>query len=953
MLTTIADKALLPTKPLDSPIEASAAAVIRRRSLATPGLATRHSIKFKEQKQPIIEAVEKAEDAEKEIDRLWKPEMSKQSPLAELSGMPPAVERPHTPQEMDYGQLSRTQTGPLMVTNGMDSPASSTVVSPPKALRPPTSNPNYSGELPLRSENSSAGKFRVSDETEAAMLAMALPSSEKIGSSSRSRKSAPPPQARMVNIPARLKNYSLPKRNSVAVSQVEQPETAADRSERSILDDSSERSSHEESDVSTIQEQKSLSGAAPAAGRYAAEASASTYNRLPQMPRRPAPPPPPPKMQSAGSEQELDEGYFDASPDVEDQRQAILKALETTPTKPIQVEEITPETALRSHPPPKIQTMSSLKSRRASQVKNDSGYSSSGASVHADDANDTYELDDTEITPTGPRHSQRIESNLITRSRSEDRRSTLLHRKLTDEVVVPDPPRERIQLDPPNRPKVGRSKSWRQSVRKTLPLLWPGESEVSVADTSASKSSAGSRPGGRKLQKRPPSVRYTLNLGQAGEPGGVPRVPSEVFSRFVGRDGDAPESAYTDRSDAYSTAQPSAQPSRDPSAEYDANVFRSHYDYADSEDERSTKRKSRLSRSDSAPAPMPLWSFSRSSSRTRLKKKRKDDEEPTPSLSTGFAEVAQQLGASPYDAAGSQTPQSSGQKTHPFQLGSHQLRAGPMAGMDDQAASQFARMKSQQRAAMREAMETDGQHLHPGMPSRPNSYQDQPMQASPNRGRSGFFPRRPRSMHGDSPDRSSWLPRLRPRSIGPSDGRRRHAFSFAEHDDEPLPQLIRPELLHTHQQSSYGSANLRAGPDPAEPHSNYSSRPSSAVTENLDWATPAKGWRQRKLQAQTNRQSTRPAAPTAKSTPIIPRITNPFFRRSHTTPVEPPAGPHDRHRAIAPPAANLADDGLYGRYGGGLRYSGLGLAGKRDVSIGTMTMRRSMGVDLGDLPSGH
>jgi hypothetical protein len=118
------DKALLPVRPEPSSADPnhSAAALIRPKSLAPPGVATRktsHSAKL---------------DEAASAGTGWKPDMLGSSPLSKLEDLvgqvpsksnkaklqePPSPKRAQTPGDMDYSHTGTFRIGSLVVTNGV------------------------------------------------------------------------------------------------------------------------------------------------------------------------------------------------------------------------------------------------------------------------------------------------------------------------------------------------------------------------------------------------------------------------------------------------------------------------------------------------------------------------------------------------------------------------------------------------------------------------------------------------------------------------------------------------------------------------------------------------------------------------------------------------------------------------------------------------------------------
>lgn len=123
------DKALLPTKEEPMPVDASNQApppkLVRRRSMAVPGLATRNPLDIlRRQNDKPAAPVQKNTHLRKVEELLPTPQ--RQIPSLEV----PHDDRPHTraqtPGDMDYATLSN-KIGTLMITNGAPSPAPSVI----------------------------------------------------------------------------------------------------------------------------------------------------------------------------------------------------------------------------------------------------------------------------------------------------------------------------------------------------------------------------------------------------------------------------------------------------------------------------------------------------------------------------------------------------------------------------------------------------------------------------------------------------------------------------------------------------------------------------------------------------------------------------------------------------------------------------------------------------------
>jgi len=137
-------------------------------------------------------------------------------------------------------------------------------------------------------------------------------------------------------------------------------------------------------------------------------------------------------------------------------------------------------------------------------------------------------------------------------------------------------------------------------------------------------------------------------------------------------------------------------------------------------------------------------------------------------------------------------------------------------------------------------------------------------------------------------------------------------------------------------------------------------------------------WRKRKLAAQTTVETTLPYPPLSQK-PITTTTNNAVTPHPHPqqqTRQKPPAhhlpwlssSANQQQQQLAAPFVTTsavyneqiiptlptyAEDGIFGRYGGGTGYGThyRGFAGKRDVSLATGGLREEWGVDLGDVPA--
>jgi hypothetical protein len=849
------------------------------------------------------------EEPNTEEEPLWKPEMICSSPLARLSSLDVVgrdIQRAETPGELDYAQLGTMKLGSLVVTNGMASPCPSVLSHAKSAanlqpeeefftasegelsykdsaefgpLLPRPSNSQYSDHISLISERSSWEQSSPRKTDQAAPSRRGSPLKREIQVENRDLETPG-------SLKARTSGRSRqPRRQHSAISLL------ADDSMPSSDDDLMrppapafwKRVDPNQSAVSLADE-------------YIADLPPSPFTEAPD------------DMgyagvvwenQTAAPEQDADEGFYDASPGIEElleQRQAALAALDgDTPAKPIWVREITPETALGSHPPEQTFTLRpAVETGTSEHPKSDSGYSS-GASVNGLDT--LMARKSGEVTSATPQVTQKSNSNNCKIMSSAEGAISLysLHRILAD---GPKPEDGWIATDSEATNKavltMQRSKSWKKSSRKSLPRLLSNESTVSVVSKS-SKASTSGKSTGKKLQKRRAFSHQPLSFRNPHDLDGVPRVPSTVFERFSERLADNPEMQHLDKTYESFSVEFSTESSREASEEPEAEFVNTHYTFPDAGDEYTIAQRHQFATAKiDHPPPTPPHRFGISRSRSN-KKAVAEEEEQILGLAD-FGDVARHLGSSPYDAAVPIHPPRrphSATATAPFQLSPNLPRFGPVAGMDDETASRFAQMRSQRRAAVRAAMENAPR---PEIPSRSRTYDESgPPMSYHNapQGWDGRMTRPSKSIHGESTEESApmAMPRLRPKSAGPAQSRPTSRV-WTEVESYPLPPPVDGIFGSTRaegaQQGGVEEPPVTTGPVhplSASPH------------QPLDWSTQAGLWRARKQHAHTTVQTASLSNQTSSSTktttttvitpaaqsstlPSVPSRPNPFTRRS-------------------------------------------------------------------------
>jgi hypothetical protein len=760
------------------------AALIRRRSLAMPGIATRHA--KVEPNKPNPKSRSKSKPARSDHDQQWKPEMMLDSPLAFLSNMdplgPPAhiVEnRAPTPGDLDYSHLGSLKIGSLIVTNGPPSPTPSFVSRDFTTPRRQNTDPRTDDEYFTASEGGSTHEGigralptlppmepRISTTTVESTLSFEQPQTPertgRVGVLSSRRSGSP------LKREVRAESLNFGDDHYIMPTRLPRPAKSAlslvAPSENHSLFESS--SSDDETKIRNARRRADSQSAISLASEYMAELPPSPYARSILSRDVTATP----SHESLRLERiETSESFEAASiiVDQEDIDEALGLPEPTLPAK----EQISPETALRSHPPSHPALKSALRASTYANAKSDSGYNSSGSS-NREGSEDVFfnaiqnPTEDNQMNHDTPAaQSDAAIPILDERSRTPDYWQTL--RKLEASKIRPpiqldDKPLqserseqyERDERD--ERDKLERSKSWRKSVRRSLPrMLSSGStptSSKSLTPENKSETKAAARQQ-RKLQKKRPLSQPPLSFGgmRSLTDGDVPRVPSDVYSRFSTRLAESPGMQHLERTYENASSSDSRHTSAKASPAATGGMLVPASYFPDSTVDSPLGRVKRLSKAidSGAPPPPPTHRHSMNVSRrmSRGKAPPKDQEDEIIGVAD-FGDVAQSLGGSPYDIAASSsrrpgfvTPQV------PHQFSTKQPRFGPREGWDAETASKFAQTRSRERAAFLAATETGSPAARPAIDAR-HSYHDQRPRTAERRPENTTLPR-PRSAHAD------------------------------------------------------------------------------------------------------------------------------------------------------------------------------------------------------------
>lgn len=1013
----IIDKALLPTSSngnsptRDGHVPYSSAAVIRRKSLATPGVATR---------QPSVKE-EKPQECQLADDYHWRGPMGRLGHFTRLSTVESVDEeslgtRAGTPGLMEYTHLGTHKHGSLMVMNGPASPSpsiASKAMSPKKSLadfhrdeyftasegEDPQSAIDEIEDLdsplrpPIRSSNDLNLLPSQRDRTGPQHRFMAADANLAVRSSSplKHEMREPSQEPELLNVSQSSSNYVGPNAAMLQVS----PIAASFR--RDSADD--ERESYKVSPIGSHRSAVSL------AGEYIANLGPSPYASAIDLSQQAVPEL---EAERFGVESmEPDEGYYDASPEYEDPTENQFNDFGQRP--PFK-REITPETALGSHPPqPKdSRVKSALKPKRpARQTKSDSGYSSSYSgydSLRSSTRSERHPPLTPIAAPTMAAPAQADAPNSPDGGASIYTIRAMLALTGPEDALRSLQPSVMSTRPPDPDPEVGRSKSWRKSMRKSLPRLLSSESAsqsivtLKSKPTNESKVTLKQKDKPKKLQKKRPLSHqpFAVSAPKHLESGNVPRVPSDISSRFSFRIAAAPDREHLEKTVDGITGHIS----RPGSIRRAVDTFGNTFGFPDAE------MPSRFV-GDEAPPPTPPHHSGLGAQASQRRSRIIDVDEGIVTRVADFGSVAQSIGSSPYNMAtvGMQRPLISSAPSHPYQMSSVTPQFGPRQGWDDETAVRMAQIRSRERAAALAAQE---QYIveQPGMPPRPRSYHENsgfmaPVRIPSNSSDIGYH--RPRSMYGDAPSPAPGpgldlpiIPRKRSQTARSQSVPRKPSFEYAQPQpirgdtEMPLPGTGRVAQLA---QNFY---QPESAPAPVPPPS-----------QSMNWSHEANMWRQRKLAAQTTAttSSSESSAPfsrtmTTTTTTVVSSVPTqqaqpqPLARslpwlssstRAQTAPTVVPTIPRQRsplpplpapdnttlqapysgstasgRRKSAEPermpeVPSFQDEGVFGRYGGGWHYGEvgrkyMGAAGKREVSLQTSELR-SWGVDLGDVPS--
>lgn len=705
---------------MDDDLGISAASTTRRGSYAQPGVATRHA-------RATLVTHRKSLPAPIAEPQVWKKDMMVASPLARLTGFegleapPTFVEnRAHTPTDQEYGHLGNMKHGSLMITNGPPSPVPSIATNGRTSRR---CSDEREEDFFTASENGSA--FGDNENYASPSRQSARDSVQSVQEDVDAMLREPQPQTPEHAQPSKgvpFKRDGSPLKREVRVESLEDQNNEdlgsrhAQRlaQTRSILSFESRTETRYSFDNSSLEEGSKIRHEPDASGSTTSLVLANDYMaELPPSPFKKT------RSLESPTQSHADEGFSEC-----DIRESIIE-------RPFSMVaghgQISPRKPLNSHPPgDMIPTRMVIQPRGSKLAKSDSGYSSSASNSIV----------------VSPAHAHRpvlatVES--VMGASFADRFPPLPTTSTVDVFTVstasaPDATiMESIEEDFPRREKPKRSKSWKKSVRKSLPRLLssdPAFSNDSNLSLGSSASKSDKQP--KKLQKRRPLSTPPISIGDAhhGLDKGVPRVPSTVFSRYSGRLSASPSMQFLERTHENANDLNRGSASPRPATTGSLTIPETYFPDSDK------------------PPPPPSHRFS--FARRGLRRSRTQVEEGDDVIGVAdFGTVAESLGSSPYDIAmtGPRAP-ISGVPTLPHHMSTNAPRSGPREGWDAETASRIAIERSRARAAENQARYEQSATPHKG--DRPVSYHEG-MSSQNHRAPDAPTPRSRLSYHEDMP----------------------------------------------------------------------------------------------------------------------------------------------------------------------------------------------------------
>jgi hypothetical protein len=928
------------------------------------------------------------DDVQLADEHLWRPRNPRIAHFQRLSTVESvdesldAAARAETPGSMEYAHLGTHKLGSLIVMNASTSPTHS-IVS--KTMAPSKSTTEFTRDEDFFTASEGEGRPSSVEDDD---FGTSLPQKQYTdldGLSSQKERMGRLPHRFMGSAANTTTRSGSPLKHEVREQSKEYEDLEADidillgppttqpmpaNNEVSLTDLSFESMSDDEPRMPKFSPARSHQSALSLASEYIADLPPSPYASAVDISQYSTS-----ELESEATQLthnliQPDEGFYDVPPEFEEPAQECVGEPDRRPSF---VREITPETALQSHPPRDMPLKPAIKPVRPSpQTISDSGYSSGYDSLASSARSDQRPpinhlvFPTNQHVPNSPEDTAAVYTFLQTPS-SSGPEAALQSLQGSEPWLKPE-------STPSNVP--ARSKSWRESMRKSLPRLLSSESATSLEskhsfDSKSTAKQPKQQKKQKKLQKKRPLSHQPVSVGlpHPVENRSVPRVPSvpsEVSARFTVRLATSPNMEHLDRTYEDITAGNSRFGSINPGP----NTLSNTLTFPDA------KKASKLLCDEPPPTPPHRYGLGTLGD-ARLFKIIDDDEEVYTGIAD-FGTVDQSLDNSPYDVSTSgfiRRPQSAA-AAHPYQLSSLTPQFGPRRGWDDETAAKMSQMRIRERVAAATAsnMNEQSTNAKSRLSGRPRSHH----------GSSGFkTPRRipsmesdidtsqwPRSMYGDTsvPAPELDLPVIPPRQR-PTFERSKsipcYETLYLEHEQMPLPEPVWPGDM----------PETGTVAQPAWQIHETALTPMPPASNSLDWSHQANIWRKRKLSAQTTVETTCSSAtlsPTTTNTGILsPPHPHPQQQTQHQALARhllwlPPSANQLQQQFTAPHASTSAmqdvrniptlptysEEGIFGRYGGGTRHGThyRGLAGNRDVSLATGGMRKEWGIDMGDVP---
>lgn len=618
-------------------------APIRRRSFATPGIATRTaSIEEIHQVAPAPEIYVHSPQT-----RQWDAEIMRSFPPNRLTGLAPIAEgrdspapRAPTPGDFDYSHLGTLKLGSLVVTNGAPSP------EPSIQLRN-----QYSFEIHSEEGYFTASEGRTSPEDIMNNSVLATEGN--------------------VNVPEILA-HSMPtpvKLNTVAMT-IDRLRREADQEE--LEEETDNRSVVDEKEVVHLHRSSTI------AREYSSEFSSNPYfyqNTSAEGPSQPSP-------SRNGDVDAL--SHHDHTAHAPEEVSAVRESPHAS-RNPGRLSRGMSSKRMEAPQMKLPQENATYEPKRPLQMKIDSGYSSAASSGALQQTRRPEEV------ARGPVRADVPRANTSGGWKPDEDDTESLY---TFEQMLTMPyeePKRAEASEPqtaapePARPARPRSKSFTKAIRKSLPSLRSSESTPAVTTLQSMKNNTPPK----KLQKRRP-LSWCPIVVQSNRPiASVPGVPDDVVEQFSHRLTTSPGMEHLEHTYASVTHTDLAEAPDSP-IQYGVPI---RFPSPNGSSPRSNDVSSGVGRPPTPPQHRSSLSLRKKSSAPQI------EGFELASISD-FGTVAQSLGGSPYDIAMSAVktkPQSSA-PIHPHQLSSNAPRSRSAGRTDAETAAERAQMRSRDRS---------------------------------------------------------------------------------------------------------------------------------------------------------------------------------------------------------------------------------------------------------------